>query len=54
MPDLQKINHDKEMILSTLRFKGPSLPVHIAKALGVEPLFASAMLSELKAEEKLK
>lgn len=44
----------KERILSTLRMRGPSLPVQIARVLDVSPLFASAFLSELKAEDKVK
>lgn len=34
--------------------RGPCLPVQVAKALNMQPLFVSAFLSELKAEEKLK
>ncbi len=54
MPDLEQLNKQKERILSTIRYKGPSLPVQIAKALGISPLFASVFLSELRAEGKLK
>ncbi len=54
MPDLGKLNSQKERIISTIRYKGPSLPVQIARVISIEPLFASAILSELKAEEKLK
>lgn len=54
MPDLEQLNKQKERILSTIRYKGPSLPVQIAKSLGISPLFASVFLSELRAEGKLK
>ncbi len=54
MHDLDKTRQTKERIISTIRFKGPSLPVQLARALAIEPIFASAFLSELKAEEKLK
>ncbi len=54
MPDLQRLNNAKERILSTIRMRGPSLPVHIAKALNTSPLFASAFLSELYSDKELK
>lgn len=54
MPNLEQLNNQKEMILSTIKLRGPSLPVQIAKAIGVSPLFASAFLSELGGEDKLK
>jgi hypothetical protein len=44
----------KERILSFLQMRGPSLPVHIAKATGLSILFASAFLSELYADKKIK
>jgi hypothetical protein len=44
----------KDKILSTLRLKGPSLPVPISKEIEMSPLFASAFLSELLSEKKLK
>ena len=40
----------KEQIKRTLDSRGPSLPVHIAKAIGMSSLFASAFLSELSSE----
>jgi hypothetical protein len=52
--DLQKINQKKEKIISTLNLKGPSLPIHISKAIEEQPLFTSAYLSELFAEQKIK
>jgi hypothetical protein len=44
----------KEKILSFLRLRGPSLPVHIAKDAGLSILFASAFLSELYNDKKIK
>ncbi len=44
----------KEKILSVLRRRGPSLPVHISGETGMSALFASAFLSELFAEKKIK
>ena len=52
--NLQALNNQKEKILSTIRLKGPCLPAQIARTISVDPLFASAFLSELKAEQKLK
>ena len=44
----------KEKIISVIRQRGPSLPVHIAKETGLSILFASAFLSELLSEKKIK
>ncbi len=44
----------KEKILQTIRRRGPSLPVHVAKETGLSILFASAFLSELVADKKIK
>jgi len=44
----------KEKILSLLKMNGPSLPVHIAKGTGLSILFASAFLSELFYERKVR
>ena len=44
----------KEKILSTLRKRGPSLPVHIAGEIEMSALFASAFLSELFSEKRIK
>lgn len=44
----------KEKILSILRIKGPSLPVHIARELNMSILFSSAFLAELLSEKKIK
>ena len=40
----------KEQIKRTIGSRGPSLPVHIAKAISMSSLFASAFLSELASE----
>ena len=44
----------KEKMLSIFKSRGPSLPVHIAKETDLSILFASAFLSELIAEKKLR
>ncbi len=44
----------KEKILLILKRRGPSLPVHIAKETELSILFASAFLSELLSEKKIK
>lgn len=44
----------KERIVSNISSKGPSLPVQIARAISTSPLFASAFLSELYGEKRLK
>lgn len=44
----------KEKILRIIKQAGPSLPVKIASSLEISPLFASAFLSELLSEKKLK
>lgn len=43
----------KEMILTFIRTRGPSLPVHVAQYIKTSPLFVSAFLSELYREQKL-
>jgi len=50
----QDTSEIKEKILFVLRQRGPSLPVHIAKGTGLSILFASAFLSELLSERKIK
>jgi hypothetical protein len=47
------VNKSKEKILSTLRLKGPCLPVQISREISFSPLFTSAFLSELKSEGKV-
>jgi hypothetical protein len=54
MNSIERLSQDKDKILSTMRFRGPSLPTQIAKTLGVSSLFASAFLSELKDDQKVK
>lgn len=44
----------KEKIISLLKMNGPSLPVHVSRATGLSILFASAFLSELIYESKIK
>jgi hypothetical protein len=44
----------KQKIIETLKTKGPSLPVHIAKETGLSPLFASAFLGELLSNKEIK
>jgi len=50
----QDTSEIKERIISILKRRGPSLPVHIAKEIGVSILFASAFLSELISEQAIK
>lgn len=51
--DTQKLKNDKDKIISSIKLRGPSLPVQIARSINVPPLFASAFLSELYAEKKI-
>jgi len=44
----------KEQMLSFIRLKGPSLPIHLAKEIQSDTLFTSAFLSELFSEKKVK
>jgi hypothetical protein len=44
----------KSKILKILDLKGPSLPLQIAKATEISPIFASAILSEMVGERKVK
>ena len=50
----QDTSNLKEKILLTLKVKGPSLPVNIAAETNLSILFASAFLSELLSERKIK
>lgn len=50
----QDASEIKEKIMSSLRRRGPSLPVHVAKEVGMSILFTSAFLSELLSEKKVK
>lgn len=51
---IQDTSELKEKIISFLKRRGPSLPVHIAKEVELSILFTSAFLSELMNEKKLK
>src|SRR3989338_2910093 len=44
----------KEKIISFIKMRGPSLPVHIGKEINTNILFTSAFLSELISEKRLK
>lgn len=44
----------KEKIISIIRRRGPSLPVHISNETELDILFASAFLSELLSDKKIK
>ena len=48
------IKQKKDKIISYLKTNGPSLPVRIAKAIEMDPVFASAILSELLSAKQLK
>jgi hypothetical protein len=50
----QDAQHIREKILSILKIRGPTLPVHIAKETGISMLFASAFLSELLSDKMIK
>lgn len=54
MIDVDKANSNKERIIQTISTRGPSLPVHLAQAMQLSPLFTSAFLSELYNEGKVK
>jgi len=44
----------KEKVFTILKQRGPSLPIHISQRTGLNTLFASAFLSELISERKVK
>lgn len=48
------IQEKKQKIISLLKTSGPSLPVRIAKAIDMEPVFTSAILSELLGTKQIK
>ena len=50
----QNTSEIKKKIFFIFKQRGPSLPVHIAKGTGLSMLFASAFLSELLSERKIK
>lgn len=43
----------KRRIISTLNYKGPLLPIYIAKEIGLDMIFTSAFLSELISEKEI-
>ena len=49
-----KVIETKNKILEIIKSKGPSLPVHMSSELKINMLFASAFLSELLSERKIK
>jgi len=51
---MQDPNEIKEKIISALKSKGPSLPVHIAGEIKTSILFSSAFLGELLSEKKVR
>lgn len=51
--NMKKLIQEKDLIMSTLQTRGPSLPVHVARATNLSLLFASAYLSELYGERKI-
>ena len=50
----QDTSDTREKIMSILKTRGPSLPVHVAKETSLSMLFASAFLSELLSEKRIK
>ena len=52
--DMQKLIQNKEAIISIIKSKGPCLPVQIAREVNLSMLFASAYLSEIYNERKIK
>lgn len=44
----------KDRIASFIKIRGPSLPVHVSKDLGMTTLFSSAFLSELVSDKRIK
>ncbi|MBM3230356.1 hypothetical protein FJZ22_01715 [Candidatus Pacearchaeota archaeon] len=54
MINAEKVTEIKSLIMAFVQARGPSLPVHIARDVTIDPLFASAFLSELFREHKLR
>lgn len=48
------INEKKNKIVNFLQVNGPTLPVRISKVIEMEPVFASAILSELYNDKRIK
>ena len=51
---IQNTSEIKEKIISVLKERGPSLPIQISREVELSPLFASAFLSELFSETRIK
>jgi len=51
---VQDTSEIKAKMMSVFERRGPSLPVHVAKEIGLSILFTSAFLSELLSEQKIK
>src|SRR3989338_10196618 len=51
--DMEKILKTKDLIISTIKLKGPTLPIHVARTINLNTIFASAFLSELYGEKKI-
>ncbi len=51
---VQDTTEIKEKIISLLQIRGPSLPVHVSSEIKTSILFASAFLSELASEKRIK
>lgn len=51
--NLMEYSYVRERILEIIKAKGPSLPVHLARTLQVQPLFISAFLSEMFGDQKV-
>lgn len=49
-----EVNLIKNKIIDSIKKRGPSLPIQIAKEIGINSLFTSAFLSELADENKIK
>jgi len=54
MPDLVKLQENKQKIISVIKLRGPSFPARISRETGISPLFVSAFLAELVSDKKLK
>jgi len=44
----------RKKIISLIRIKGPCLPIHISREIGIETLFSGAFLSELAREKEIR
>ncbi len=54
MPDISKLQENKEKIISLIKTSGPQLPGRIAHHIGVAPLFTSAFLAEMVSEKRVR